>query len=269
MRAQGRKFVVFALLVLLGWPLSAAAATGNKFSVGIGLDYATGDYGTDKTTDSWAVPFVVDYYPTKELDFELVIPYIHQSNSNTIYANGMRYSMRRTSMMQRPSFNLNESQSGLGDMTLTMGYALLPETQTRPLVRPVLYLQFPTGDENKGLGTGEFAAGPGLGFSKWINNWNVFGEGRYIFQGSNSDIGLKDYGTLEGEVGYLVGSNFFPSFDLWYASAPADDSSDMVVAKLKAKYRISEEWHAEGYLATGLTNSTADFGLGASIFYSF
>jgi hypothetical protein len=154
-------------------------------------------------------------------------------------------------------------------MTLTAGYALLPETESRPLVRPVLYLQFPTGDENKGLGTGEFAAGPGLGFSKWINNWNVFGEGRYIFQGSNSDIGLKDYGTLEGEVGYLVGNNLFPSIDLWYASAPTDDSSDLVVAKLKAKYRISDEWHTEGYLLTGLTNSSPDFGMGASIFFSF
>ncbi len=257
------------MTILLGWPLSAAAAAGTKFSVGIGLDYATGDHGTDTTTDSLSVPFVVDYYPTRDLDFELVIPYLYQSNSNTIFANGMRFSMQRTSTHRRPSFNLDKSQSGLGDITLTMGYALLPETQTRPLVRPVLYLKFPTGDEDKGLGTGEFAAGPGLGFSMWMGTGYVFGEGRYIFQVSNSDIGLKDYGTLEGEVGYLVGSNLFPSFDLWYASAPSDDSSDMVEAKLKAKYRISDDWHAEGYLLKGLTNSTADFGLGASIFYSF
>jgi hypothetical protein len=100
MRAQGRKMVIFALLILLGWPLAAGAAD-NKFSVGIGLDYATGDYGTDKTTDSWAIPFVVDYYPTKDLDFELVIPWIYQSNSNTFYANGMRYSMQRTSTSPR------------------------------------------------------------------------------------------------------------------------------------------------------------------------
>ena len=271
MRRSGRTIAIFALMVLLGFPLAAVAAgnTGNNLSMGIGFNYATGDYGTGQTTDSLAIPLVVDFYPTKRLNFELVVPYLYQSNSNTIFANGMRFSMARTSRRMRPGFNLDQSQSGLGDITLTTGYGLLPETATRPLVRALLYLQFPTGDENKGLGTGELAAGPGLSVSKWFQQWNVYGETRYIFQGSNSDIGLKDYLTLDGEVGYALNRYVLPSIALWYATAPSDDSSDLLEARLKVKYKISDELLAEGYLLKGLSNSSADFGLGASISYSF
>ena len=121
MRTPGSKITIFALTVLLGFPLASAAAENKQLSVGIGLDYATGDYGTGQTTDSLAIPFVVDFYPTKRLDFELVIPYLYQSNSTTIFANGMRFSMAGTSRRMRPSFNLHQSQSGLGDITLTTG----------------------------------------------------------------------------------------------------------------------------------------------------
>ena len=271
MRVRRRKVALFALMVLLAFPLAAVAAgnTGNNLSMGIGFNYATGDYGTGQTTDSVAIPLVVDFYPTKRLNFELVVPYLYQSNSNTIFANGVRFSMARTSRRMRPGFNLDQSQSGLGDITLTTGYGLLQETATRPLVRALLYLQFPTGDENKGLGTGELAAGPGLSVSKWFQQWNVYGETRYIFQGSNSDIGLKDYLTLDGEVGYALNRYVLPSIALWYATAPSDDSSDLLEARFKVKYKISDELLAEGYLLKGLSNNSADFGLGASISYSF
>lgn len=62
-------------------------------------------------------------------------------------------------------------------------------------------MKFPTGDDNKGLGTGEFDVGFGLGAGKWFDQWYTFAEGRYIFHGSIFDLGLKDYGTLEIEGG--------------------------------------------------------------------
>ncbi len=113
--------------------------------------------------------------------------------------------------MRRTSFDTSESQSGLGDITLTAGYIILQESQTLPAVRPLIYLKFPTADEDEGLGTGEFDVGGGLGAVKWFGRWYTFAEGRYIFQGSNSDLGLKDYGTLEGEAGYRLTDRFLPT----------------------------------------------------------
>lgn len=240
-----------------------------KYAVGLGVNYATGDYGTDTTTDSLRIPLTLDYFPTDRLDFELVIPYLYQNNSNTILSGGMRFPFERHRGMRITGFDTSDSVSGLGDISLTAGYLLRQESDTLPSVRPLLYLKFPTADEDEGLGTGEFDVGAGIGAAKWFGPWYTFGEGRYIFQGSNSELGLKDYATLEGEVGYRLSPKFLPSVSLWWSSAPADDSSDLVEARLNGTYRATDDVTLEGYLGTGLSSGTADFGAGLAVFYSF
>lgn len=262
--------IVLALAALFVAAPSFAAATP-KYSLGLGFDFASGDYGTDTTTHSVQVPVTVDYLASDRLDFELVIPYLYQSNSNTLSVGGMRFPTGRESGsgMTPSGVNASSSQSGLGDTTLTAGYLLQKESSSLPAIRPLFYLKFPTGDEDKGLGTGEFDLGGGVGVSKWFGLWYTFAEGRYIFQGSNSDLGLKDYATLEGEAGYRVNDRFLPSIDLWYSTAPADDSSNQLEARLKGKYWISDAVRLDGYLGKGLTSQTADFTAGAAISYSF
>jgi hypothetical protein len=133
----------------------------------------------------------------------------------------------------------------------------------------LLYLKLPTGNEDKALGTGEFDIGGGIGIFKWFGRWYTFAEGRYIFQGSNAALGLKDFGTLEGEIGYPLTKKFSPSFSLWWASSPADNGSALAEARLKGTYRIDNATALEGYLGTGLTGTSADFGAGLAIFFSF
>jgi hypothetical protein len=258
-----------AIVVVALFVVSPSFAAAKKFSVGLGVDVATGDYGTDTTTDSVRVPLTVDYFASDRLDFELVVPYLYQSNSNTILAGGMRFPFERRSGMRQTAFNAGDSQGGLGDTTLTAGYLIQTETETRPSLRPLVYLKFPTGDEDKGLGTGEFDIGAGLGAVKWFGPWYTFAEGRYIFQGSNSDLGLKDYGTLEGEVGYRVRKDFLPTFSLWWSSPPADDASDILEARLNGTYLVSDDVYLKGYLGKGLTSDAADYGAGLAVFYSF
>jgi len=260
--------VVLAVAALFVAAPSFAADT-KKFAVGLGMNYATGDYGTDKTTDSLRVPLTIDYFPNDRLDFELVIPYLYQSNSNTILSGGTRFPFERHEGMRQTSFNTSDSESGLGDISLTAGYILRPGTETLPSLRPLIYLKFPTADEDKGLGTGEFDIGAGLGASQWFGLWYAFAEGRYIFQGSNSDLGLKDYGTLEGELGYRVTERFLPTVSLWWSSPPADDSSDLVEARINGTYWIADDTYLEGYLGKGLSSESADFGAGLAVFHRF
>ncbi len=259
--------VLAALLVAA--PSFAAAA--KQYALGLGVDFASGDYGTDTTTRSVRVPLTVDYFATDRLDFELIVPYLYQNNSNTVFAGGMRFPTGRGGGggMMQSGVNASSSQSGLGDTTLTAGYLLQKESDTLPAVRPLLYLKFPTGDEDKGLGSGEFDLGAGIGASKWFGPWYTFAEGRYIFQGSNSTLGLKDYATLEGEAGYRMNRRFLPSFDLWYSTAPSDAASDQVEARLKGKYWVSDAVRLDGYLGKGLTSQAADFTVGGAVFYSF
>ncbi len=272
MRDHFRKIFLQGVVLILavfsaGNPSLAAEA--RKYALGLGIDFATGDYGTDFTTDSVRVPLSINYFPTDRLDFELTIPYLYQSSSNTILSGGMRFPVDGRRGMRQTAFDVSDSQGGLGDITLTAGYILRQESETFPVIRPLLYLKFPTADEEEGLGTGEFDIGAGLGAVKWFDRWYTFAEGRYIFQGSNSELGLKDYGTLEGEAGYRLTERFLPSVSLWWSSPPADDSSDLVEARLKGKYWATDSIAVEGYLGRGLSSGTADFLAGLTVFYLF
>jgi len=260
--------VALALAALLA-AVPAFAAPAKKFAIGLGVDFASGDYGTDTTTDSLRVPLTLDYFPSDRLDFELVIPYLYQNNSNTILAGGMRFPFERHMGMRQTSFDTGDSQSGLGDISLTAGYLLVQASEYLPSVRPLLYLKFPTADEDKGLGTGEFDVGAGIGAAKWFGPWYTFAEARYIFQGSNSDLGLKDYATAEGEAGYRLTQRFLPTISLWWSAPPADDASDLVEARLKEKYWMTDDVYLEGYLGKGLSDGTADIGAGLAAFFSF
>ena len=261
------------LLTLVLIPGGAnAAASAKQFALGLGVNYASGDYGTDTTTRSVRVPLTLDYFPTEHLDFELIVPFLYQSNGSTTASGGMHFPTGRGrggAMQSSTTSSSSSSQSGLGDITLTTGYLLQKETATRPGIRPLLYLKFPTGDKDKGLGTGEFDIGAGIGLVKWFGPWYSFAEGRYIFQGSNAALGLKDYATFEGEVGYLVSKRFLPSLDLWWSTPPADAASDQVEARLKGNYWLTETVRLEPYIAKGLSSQSADYGAGLALFFLF
>jgi len=272
LKATGRKRLSAMAALVLATLFAAAptfAAETRQYAVGLGMDFASGDYGTGITTHSMRIPLTVDYLASDRLDFELIIPYLYQNNSNTTFGGGMRFPTGHGGGMMAGGTNASSSQSGLGDTTLTVGYLLQHESADLPAVRPLLYLKFPTGDEDKGLGTGEFDLGAGIGASKWFGPWYTFAEGRYIFQGSNSTLGLKDYATVEGEAGYRMSRRFLPSFDLWCSTAPSDSASTQVEARLKGKYWLADDIRLDGYLGRGLSSDSADFEAGVAVFYSF
>ena len=67
------------------------AAEVPRYALGLGVDFASGDYGSNITTRSVRVPVTLDYFASDRLDFELIIPYLYQNNSNTVFAGGMRF----------------------------------------------------------------------------------------------------------------------------------------------------------------------------------
>ena len=84
---------------------------------------------------------------------------------------------------------------------MTAGWTLLREGETTPKVRPTFYLKVPSGDLDRGLGTGTVEAGPGFSVSKWLGNVQLFGEGAYIFQNSKSDYPGRNYVSYLGGAG--------------------------------------------------------------------
>ena len=262
------------LICLLTSPALAATennAAADKFSLSLGFEFASGDYGTDQTTDSYRIPLTIDYTPTPRLGFELVIPYLHQSNGATVSLGGMRFSMRNSGSGSGSGMGMGSgsstssssaSQSGLGDITLTTGYALVTETTETPQVRALVYAKFPTADEDKGLGTGAFDIGGGFSLAKDFGHWSTYAEALYILPGSSSSYDPNNYWSYQASADYHLTRQLSYGFGLTGATAAFDGSKDALEAQLKVDYWTSRHQSFGGYLAKGLSDGSADYGVG-------
>lgn len=254
------------------------------FSLGIGLDYETGDYGTGSDSDFVSVPLYIDFYPSERLDFELIIPYVYQSLedgdvSTVVYrtsggsaagaVRGKRAAASSGSTTTTATKSRDSSESGLGDITLTAGYVLVAERSGTPQIRPTFYLKFPTADEDKGLGTGEFDYGPGLTVAKWLGDWHLFAEGVYVVQGDSDLYDSKDYFRYSGGLGYLLNDGLYGAVQAVGATAPADGADEALEGRLKLVWRPVVDVAFEAYVGAGLSDNSADFTSSLAVFFDF
>lgn len=277
--------VIFASVVILHATSLPALAESvvPKYAVGLGIEASSGTFGTDSTSSYASVPLIVDWYPAERLDFELTVPFLYQHTKNTGMAaiGGTTKSTARRTMAGQYAYTggsatlasggaVGDSVSGLGDVTLTSGYALIQDSDSTPLLRPTIYVKFPTADDTKGLGTGKFDAGPGLAVSKWLGNWQPFAEGRYIFQGASyNETGALDFVTVDSGVGYSWSERLVTSAYARFGSRLFDGMSAPLETRLKAVWRFGERTYTEAYALKGLSDGSPDYGGGITVFKEF
>jgi len=245
--------------------LAAQPQPQPQFSLGMGLEYVTGDYGTSETTDTYTLPLTLDYYPSEKLDFELIIPLIHQNNANVVVLSGAH----GHGMSGQQTSRNSDSQSGLGDVNLTVGYNLVMESARAPLVRPLGYIKLPTGDADKALGTGALDLGGGVGLSKSFGGWITYGELLYIVSGDSDQFDTQNYWNYTLSLGYDLTARLRPGVALKGATAAFEDADDTRSLEFNLKYWPAQRIRLEAYLSLGLTDSSSDYGTGAAVFIDF
>lgn len=294
-----KKNCIFFFAILLFFTLSGSLVAADPlFSVGTGVEYAKGDFGTDTTTDFISIPLIIDLYPSPKTDIEITASYIHQSDSSKFYGSSMPFRNQymggtRSARSAENASGLKgngsgqgnisgsntqtsdydsetkKSVSGLGDTNISAGYVIIVETDRFPQIKPSLFLKIPTADKNKGLGTGEFDAGPGLGISKWIGDWNISAEGKYVFCGSSELYSVKDYMNYIISAGYGFSDNFFCGISGNGATALTDEGTDPFEARLKINLKFNNGTGIESYVAKGLTDGSPDYAASITIFQDF
>lgn len=256
-----------------------------QYCVGLGFEFSSGKYGSNIRTDSVYAPLTIIASPTDRLGLSLEIPFVYQNNGNvfsSIATGGLQ--SNRTMMlpvagasgMTGPGSGMSSSpsathrsESGLGDITLKVGYVLLPEKDSVPQIRATVFVKFPTADVDSSLGTGEFDEGVAVEISKWFDDWNPFAEAGYVLQGKSARLPLRNYLAYNAGVGYQVADNFRPVLLVKGATSPADGVGSLLEARLKLKYQVTSRAGMEGYLAKGITTNSPDYGTGLSVYYDF
>lgn len=261
-------------LLLLG--ASAAHADDGHLSVGAGVDYSTGKYGTDTSTDIWSVP-VNAAWQDDRWTLKLTVPYIGISGSNNVIPgtgavdNGNPHGRGRGNAGNGggTATGARGSASGLGDIVASAGYELFSSADRSAGLDLTGKVKFATADENKGLGTGKNDYGLALDAYKASGAWTVFGGVGWMKYGSSQYIRLKNGFNANLGAGFRLSQSDDVGAYYYYRERIADGGAAQSELTAYWNHRIGDNWRLQTYVLGGLADGSPDWGVGATIKYRF
>ena len=232
-------YAVIALVTILEGATPALGADFDRWSFSTSVNYSVGDYGTDSDTTIVYVPFTLGVRPIERLSISLTVPFIYLSSDDVVVTGG-GVAVRKRGTATSTTTRRSTSESGLGDILVKGSFIVLEEKESIPEVAPYLKIKFPTADENRGLGTGEFDETIGVDLSKQLID-RLFGylTLAYTFLGDPPGTDLRNSFGWSIGAAYAV-TRSVPVFALLDgATAITPGQSDPIEFRVGAEYRIA------------------------------
>lgn len=225
------------------------------------LNYSRGDYGLADDTEVW-VALLNTTYETASWRLQAALPVINIKGPATVVGNigdGV------TSAPGRPT---DDSETGLGDLTLGAAYKFGPVVQGINLDLGAR-VKLPTADEDKGLGTGEFDTYVQADVYKSLGKIVPFGTLGYRFLGSNQTYRLKDGVFASGGIASPITTATTVGASLNWREriiAGGDHATELMAFAL---HNLDQQWRVQGYVLKGFTDASPDLGVGGMVGYRF
>jgi hypothetical protein len=228
------------------------ADQGADLSITTGIDYSTGDYGTDTDTEILVVP-VSARVSTGDLRFSASIPYIRIKGAGIVGGDGGPIIVDPTSP---PS-----TRSGIGDLTLGANYAI-PEDRMGIGIDLGTRVKLPTAET--GLGTGKTDVSFSGELSRTFAMVTPFVQAGYRIMGDPDGIDLRNvwFGSV-GASAAVGRSVLLASYDYRQATSALTEDSQEVFGALSTP--ISRALDLTFYGSAGLSEGAPDVGVGAMI----
>lgn len=249
---------------------------GVSFAAGIGAEVTHGDYGSNADATVVTLPVLLAVNPTETIDLTLELPMVFLSSRSgsgfVVTQSGGAGRGRRagsTTSTTTTATSTTVTEAGLGDISLSAGWTVLPDGEQNPRIRPTLYLKAPTGDKDRGLGTGTLEAGPGLSVSKWLGDVQLFADAAYIFQGSTSSYQGKNYVSYSAGAGLQALDRLFVSLYAKGSSIRVEGGTAPVEGRVKLNFLQSRRISWELYALAGFTDASPAAGGGMLLMYQF
>ncbi|AIL63674.1 hypothetical protein [Pseudomonas alkylphenolica] len=231
-------------------------AVADTFSTAIGLDYSSGDYGTETTSEIWYVP-VVGKYETGPMTYKVTVPWLRITNPE-VGPDG-----------DPLPGGCRDVESGLGDTVASAGYALLDGSEGGVLVDLIGKVKFPTADEDQCLGTGEtdYSAqvdlartfGPVTGFATL--GWKKFGDP------PDSDFDDPVFASLGFATPVAVRTTAGASYD--WRQKVVSTGSQIQELTLFVTHKLNQQWKVQLYAVKGFSDASPDAEGGLMVFHAF
>jgi hypothetical protein len=258
------KLTLLALLALAAFaPLGAAQAAGTT-SVSVGLDFASGEYGTTETTDTYTAPVTVKYANGPWL-LRASVPFVHAEGT-----------FSRDLGFEDPSEDTptgvvqgKRSESGLGDLTVAAHYTLIdnPDGFSLDLGGKA---KIATADKDKTLITsGENDYSVQADVFRSLPEVALFATLGYTVKGEPAGVDFKNpfYASVGLSVPVASGHSVGAAWDYRQKVITAGDP----ISELTAFYsrRFDPHNRMQLYVVYGLSDGSPDFGGGVMLTHSY
>jgi hypothetical protein len=246
-----RKLAAVAALCLCAAP---AAAQEGVFSLGAGLHYSEGSYGTSEETriTSFALTGRYDRDPWI---FKLTVPYLYLSGGQQVVPGiGAVNRSRGTS-----------SASGMGDLVAAATYNAHYDRASMLGIDLTGKVKLGTADERKGLGTGENDFSFGADLYKSIDRMTLFAGLGYTLFGDPPGFRLNDgfFWSLGASWKLPPRESVGLSLDGRQEIVPgAGEQRELIGFWSRA---LDSAWKAQAYFLVGLADGSPDWGGGLTL----
>lgn len=265
---MGQNIVRAIGVFLLLWAIPATAyAAEPGWEASTELSYSSANFGapTTSTSSGLATGIARDFRSGR---VSLTVPYEKANTTGGVRTIGGV--PRQTGDIGAFRPRGRASTSGIGDMVLRGQYRVREEEEQFPSVFAGAHIKFPTGDENEGLGTGEFDHGVELGISKHLSEKGVgylnfgftwIGMPPGVFLDDQWNVGVG-YGHTFTE--FLGASVFFEQANALIPGRP--DARDVVFG---LSFDVTPEMRIRPGVRLGLSEGSADYVLSTAVITRF
>ena len=210
----------------------------------------------------------VSYGILDDLAFSLSFPYSYselESDSAPFTVNGQRV------------VNHN-NHIGLGDISGSLRYTALHESESSPSIALNINAKSPSGDEKRRLGTGTWNIGAGVSLTKTIDPVVFFGSLGYTSRLSVGEVDLGDQISYTLGGGFSLNNRVSVAVALTGSALLRDEingrevpgsSQDISSLQFSSTIKLTKALFVEPFVAFGLTEGASDFIFGINMPYRF
>lgn len=250
-----------ALSLLLLTSNAYVFANDDEYYISAGFDFSRGDYGMGDDISEYYYPVTIGM-KTSSVGFSLTIPYLEiEAPEGTVVADSGQF---------LPGSGSTTTERGLGDVVVGItAFDVFGTSKKDIAVDVTARAKLGTGDEKKGLGTGENDYSLETSLYKFYDQFYLRGSVGYMIKGDPSFLAIENawFGSIGGA--YQFTNNVRGGVTYHFRQSALEKSDDIQEITGFISLPISDSWQTQLYASKGFSDSTPDWGWGALLKTSF
>lgn len=258
------KRLIIPLLTTLALTVTGVSmADENVFGLSAGMDYSTGKYGDEQSTDIIYSP-VTARYETNSWIFKLTLPYVRITGPGNVIGGS-----DNVVQIGPTGGGVRRTASGQGDVVAAATRNVYQNPEQSFLLDITGKVKFGTADAIKGLGTGENDYSIQADLLRQNGAVLLFGSVGRKWMGDPAGIALRDpwFGSLGIGYNHSKMVQFGGAYDI--RQRVTDSGARLSELMIYATYKSPSRYTVQCYVIKGYAAGSPDWGAGIAVGNSF